>query len=155
MPKRSAALLLYRWRRGGLEVLLVHPGGPFWAKRDLGAWSLPKGEIEPGEDAQSAALREFAEETGTVPPVSDLLDLGEIRQKAGKIVQAFAAEGDLEPASVRSNLIEIAWPPRSGRTMTIPEIDRAEWLGLAEARERILPAQVPLLDRLAGMVVES
>ena len=149
MPKRSAGLLLYRTRAGGTEVLLVHPGGPFWAKRDLGAWSIPKGEIDPDEEPIRAALREFAEETGAEPPPGPVIDLGEVRQKGGKLVLAFAAEGELDPEMLRSNLVEIAWPPRSGRTLTVPEIDRAGWFSLAEAREKILAAQVPFLDRLA------
>jgi predicted NUDIX family NTP pyrophosphohydrolase len=149
MPKRSAGLLLYRSRGGGTEVLLVHPGGPFWAKRDLGAWSIPKGEIDPDEEPIRAALREFAEETGVEPPPGPVIDLGEVRQKGGKLVLAFAAEGELDPEMLRSNLVEIAWPPRSGRTLTVPEIDRAGWFSLAEAREKILAAQVPFLDRLA------
>jgi predicted NUDIX family NTP pyrophosphohydrolase len=149
MPKRSAGLLLYRSRGGGAEVLLVHPGGPFWAKRDLGAWSIPKGEIDPDEKPIRAALREFAEETGVEPRPGPVIDLGEVRQKGGKLVLAFAAEGELDPEMLRSNLVEIAWPPRSGRTLTVPEIDRAGWFSLAEAREKILAAQVPFLDRLA------
>jgi predicted NUDIX family NTP pyrophosphohydrolase len=152
MPKRSAGLLIYRARAGRTEVLLVHPGGPFWAKRDLGAWSIPKGEIDPDEEPIRAALREFAEETGGDPPTGPVIDLGEVRQKAGKLVLAFAAEGDLDPDTIRSNLVEIAWPPRSGRTLTVPEIDRAGWFSLAVAREKILAAQVPFLDRLADLL---
>jgi predicted NUDIX family NTP pyrophosphohydrolase len=154
VPKRSAALLLHRSRPEGLQVLLVHPGGPFWARRDLGAWSVPKGEIEPGEEPRQAALREFAEETGTTLPPSDLLDLGEIRQKAGKLVQAFAMRGDLDPAAIRSIHVEIAWPPRSGRTISVPEIDRAAWFGLDEAGAKILPAQIPFLERLAELIAD-
>jgi predicted NUDIX family NTP pyrophosphohydrolase len=148
MPKRSAGLLLYRSAFNGTEVLLVHAGGPFWAKKDLGAWSIPKGEIDPEEDPLQAALREFTEETGTRPPLGAVIALGEVRQKGGKVVLAFAAEGDLEAETIRSNLVEIAWPPRSGRMLTIPEIDRAAWFSLAEGREKILPPQIPFLDRL-------
>ena len=149
MPKHSAGLLLYRLHATGPQVLLVHPGGPFWARKDLGAWSIPKGEIDGDEEPSQAALREFSEETGTVPPERVLLDLGEARQKSGKCVHAFALAGELDPGTIRSNLIEIAWPPRSGRTLTVPEIDRAEWFGLTEAREKILAGQAVFLDRLA------
>ena len=155
MAKRSAGILLFRQRPDGPEVLLVHPGGPFWAKKDLGAWSLPKGEIEPDEEPQCAALREFAEETGTALPDGALLDLGTIRQKSGKLVLAFGLEGDLDPALVRSNLVEIRWPPRSGRTLTVPEIDRAAWFTLLDAQHRILPSQAEFLDRLAEHLARS
>jgi predicted NUDIX family NTP pyrophosphohydrolase len=152
MPKRSAGLLLYRFGPSGPEVLLVHPGGPFWAKKDLGAWSIPKGEIEPDEEPRAAALREFAEETGTAAPTGPLLDLGEIRQRSGKRVVAFALAGDLDPARIRSNVVEIAWPPRSGRVLTVPEIDRAEWFSLPEARLKMVPAQAAFIGRLAELV---
>ena len=147
--KRSAGILLFR-RRAELEVLLVHPGGPFWAKKDLGAWSIPKGEHDEGEDGQACAIREFTEETGSAPSPGQLQDLGTIRQKAGKTVQAWALEGDLDAAAVRSNTFELQWPPRSGRMQVFPEIDRAEWFGLDEARERINPAQADFLDRLVA-----
>jgi predicted NUDIX family NTP pyrophosphohydrolase len=150
MSKRSAGILLYRAGTNGTEVLLVHPGGPFWAKRDLGAWSIPKGEIDSDEEPRRAALREFAEETGTELADREMLDLGVARQNSGKLVHAFAAAGDLDPATLRSSLIEIAWPPRSGRRMTIPEIDRAGWFGLSQAREKILQGQAVFLDRLAA-----
>jgi predicted NUDIX family NTP pyrophosphohydrolase len=154
MAKRSAGLLLFRRRDGGLEVLLVHPGGPFWAKKDLGAWSIPKGEHEEGEDARACALREFEEEIGSpptpAPGVGELDDLGTVRQKAGKVVQAWALEGDLDAAEVRSNTFSMQWPPRSGRMHEFPEVDRAEWFALAQARERINPAQAAFLDRLAN-----
>ena len=152
MAKRSAGILLHRRRGEDAEVLLVHPGGPFWAKKDLGAWTIPKGELDPGEDPRACALREFAEETGTVLPPGELLDLGEVRQKAGKVVRAWAAEGDLDAAAVVSNTFEMVWPPRSGQLRSFPEIDRAGWFGLAEARKRILPAQAPFLDRLAELL---
>ena len=147
--KRSAGILLHRRRDGASEVLLVHPGGPFWAKKDAGAWSIPKGEYEDGEDARACALREFAEELGTPPPDGELVDLGEVRQRGGKIVAAWALEGDADADAVRSNTFAMEWPPRSGTMREFPEVDRAAWFGLDEARERILPAQAPLLDRLA------
>jgi predicted NUDIX family NTP pyrophosphohydrolase len=148
MPVRSAGILLFRRRPEGPQVLLVHPGGPFWARRDEGAWSIPKGEHSEGEDALECARREFEEETGNAPPAGALVPLGEVRLRSGKRVTGWAAEGDLDPAGVRSNTFDIEWPPRSGRTQTFPEVDRAEWFGLDEARRRLLPAQVPLLDRL-------
>jgi predicted NUDIX family NTP pyrophosphohydrolase len=145
---RSAGLLLYRRAAGGLEVLLVHPGGPFWARRDLGAWSLPKGEYADGESGLDAARREFQEELGSPPPDGKFLDLGEVRQKSGKVVDAWAVAGDLDADAVTSNEFEMEWPPRSGRTQTFPEVDRAQWFDLEQARERINPAQAALLDRL-------
>jgi predicted NUDIX family NTP pyrophosphohydrolase len=147
MAARSAGILLFRRRPEGPEVLLVHPGGPFWARRDVGAWSVPKGEPDEGEDALDCARREFQEETGSTPP-AELVPLGEVRQRGGKRVQAWAGEGDLDPAGVTSSVFEMEWPPRSGRLQSFPEIDGAAWFGLAEARERLLPAQLPLLDRL-------
>ena len=150
MAKRSAGILLYRHGEAGLEVLLVHPGGPFWARKDLGAWSIPKGEHEEGEDARAAALREFAEELGSPPSPADLDDLGTVRQKAGKVVQAWALEGDLDAGAVRSNTFTLQWPPRSGRMQEFPEVDRAQWFALDDARERINPAQAAFLDRLAA-----
>jgi predicted NUDIX family NTP pyrophosphohydrolase len=149
---RSAGILLYRRREGVLEVLLVHPGGPFWARKDRGVWSIPKGEYEPREDPLAAARREFQEELGTAPPTGPTHDLGEIRQRAGKLVHAFGLEGDLDATAISSNTCEIEWPPRSGRAITIPEVDRAQWFALADAREMILPAQAELLDRLADRV---
>jgi predicted NUDIX family NTP pyrophosphohydrolase len=147
----SAGILLYRRGAGGApEVLLVHPGGPLWARRDAGAWSIPKGEHQPTEDPLAAARREFAEELGVEPPEGEPLDLGEVRQKAGKRVRAFALEGRLEPQRIQSNTFELEWPPRSGRLQRFPEVDRAAWFELADARERINPAQAELLDRLAG-----
>lgn len=148
MPARSAGILLHRGPEDRLEVLLVHPGGPFWARKDLGAWSIPKGEVEHGEEPRERALTEFAEETGTDLRAAALRELGEVRQKAGKVVIAFAAEGDLDAEAIVSNTFEIEWPPRSGRRATFPEVDRAAWFGLEEARRRINPAQAPLLDRL-------
>ncbi len=132
-------------------MLLVHPGGPIWARRDLGAWSIPKGEYEDDEDPLAAARREFAEELGSPAPEGDSLDLGEVQQKSGKLVRAWALEGDLDASQTRSNKFEMQWPPRSGRMQEFPEVDRAQWFGLDEARRRINPAQVALLDRLSGM----
>jgi predicted NUDIX family NTP pyrophosphohydrolase len=149
---RSAGLLLYRRGADGLEVLLVHPGGPFWTRRDLGAWSIPKGEYADEEDALAAARREFAEELGAPPPEGEMLDLGEIRQKSGKLVHAWALAGDLDVERVQSNQFEMEWPPRSGRRQSFPEVDRAAWFGLTEARERINPGQAELLDRLREAV---
>lgn len=130
-------------------MLLVHPGGPFWARRDAGAWSIPKGEHEPGEDPLVAARREFEEELGTAAPRGPARDLGEVRQKAGKVVRAFALEGDLDVDAITSNTVQVQWPPRSGRLIEIPEIDRAQWFGLVEAGKKINPAQAKLLERLA------
>jgi len=145
--KRSAGILLYQKEAGILRVLLVHPGGPFWAKRDLGAWSIPKGEYEPPEEAETAARREFAEETGhtlTCP----LIDLGEARQPSGKRVTTFAANMPFDITALKSNLFEMEWPPKSGRRQSFPEIDRAEWFGMDAAHRRILPGQAVFLDRL-------
>jgi predicted NUDIX family NTP pyrophosphohydrolase len=131
-------------------VLLVHPGGPMWARRDAGVWSIPKGEYEAGEAPEAAARREFAEELGVAAPDTPVRDLGEIRQKSGKRVRAFALEGDLNTDAVLSNTCEVQWPPRSGRMIEIPEIDRAEWFDLRAAREKLVPAQAELLDRLTA-----
>jgi predicted NUDIX family NTP pyrophosphohydrolase len=150
--RRSAGVLLFRRAGEDLEVLLVHPGGPFWAKRDLGAWSIPKGECEDGEDPLATAWREFGEELGTHPALAlqgEPLELGEVRQKAGKTVLAWAIAGDVDPDQITSNTFTMEWPPRSGRSQEFPEVDRAGWFGLAEARERINPAQAVLLDRLS------
>jgi predicted NUDIX family NTP pyrophosphohydrolase len=153
--RRSAGIVLYRAGDGGPEVLLVHPGGPFWAKKDLGAWSIPKGEYEPGEDPQACALREFEEETGTALPAQALVELGAVVQKAGKEVTAWAARGDLDPATVRSNSFTMQWPPRSGREQEFPEIDRAEWFTIEAARSKLVSAQVELLDRLVERVING
>ena len=130
----------------------MHPGGPLWARRDKGVWGIPKGEYEEGEDAEAAARREFAEETGSPPPAGDLIDLGEIKQRSGKLVRAWGAQGDLDAGAIVSNTFSMEWPPRSGRVQRFPEVDRAEWFALAEARERINPGQVPLLERLERAV---
>jgi predicted NUDIX family NTP pyrophosphohydrolase len=151
---RSAGLLLYRRTRGRLEVLLVHPGGPFWASKDLGAWSIPKGELEPGEEPLDTARREFTEELGARPPTAGQVELGSIRQRAGKEVVAWAVEGDLDVAEVSSSTFELEWPPRSGRTATFPEVDRAEWFDLATARTKANPAQVELIDRLEDALTD-
>ena len=151
MPKRSAGLLMYRRSGGHVEVLLVHPGGPFWMKKDTGAWSIPKGEYDDGEDAFAAATREFQEETGLVAQ-GPFLPLSPVRQ-SGKIVQAWAFEGDCQPESLRSTTFSLEWPPRSGRRQEFPEVDRAEWFGLEEARRKIIPGQEALLDELTAKVV--
>ncbi|HEY0317418.1 MAG TPA: NUDIX domain-containing protein [Solirubrobacterales bacterium] len=148
--KRSAGILLFRRVERGIEVLLVHPGGPYWQKRDEGAWSIPKGEIEPGEEPRAAALRELAEELGPVRALvkDDLVELGSIRQRAGKVVEAWAAEADFDPTQLSSITFSMEWPPRSGSEQEFPEVDRAEWFDLERAREKILPAQATFLDRL-------
>lgn len=150
--RRSAGLVLYRPAGDAVEVLLVHPGGPAWARRDAGAWSVPKGEYEDGEEPLAAAQREFEEELGAPVPAGRFIDLGEVRQKSGKLVRAWAVAGDLDPAHVRSNTFTMEWPPRSGQLRSFPEVDRAEWFTLSEARERINAAQAALLDRLADAV---
>ena len=151
----SAGILMYRCSGTGLEVLLVHPGGPYWRRKDEGAWSIPKGEMDGEEDASAIAAREFAEETGVVLAGQPLEPLGEIRQRAGKRVIAFAVEGDLDVHAIRSNRVEIEWPPGSGKMQTFPEIDRAEWFDLAAARVKIIEGQRPLLDRLADLDGQS
>jgi len=151
MAVRSAGILMYRWQGEELQVLLVHPGGPFWRNKDLGAWSIPKGEWEPDEDPEAAARREFAEELG-VRPAGKLKALGEIRQAGGKRVAAFALEGDLDVNAIVSNEFEIEWPPRSGRKQRFPEVDRAAWFSLPLAREKMLASQRPLLDLLRKSV---
>jgi predicted NUDIX family NTP pyrophosphohydrolase len=148
MAKRSAGLLLYRGQGPSLEILLVHPGGPFWAHKDDGAWSIPKGEYEPGEDPLAVAKREYAEELGSEPPDGEVLPLGEIVQPSRKAVTAYAVEGDFDPATLKSNSFELEWPPKSGRKQSFPEVDRAAWFALDEARVKILPGQAAFLDRL-------
>ncbi|HET8772563.1 MAG TPA: NUDIX domain-containing protein [Thermoanaerobaculia bacterium] len=148
MPKKlSAGILLYRRRGGAVEVFLVHPGGPFWAKKDLGAWSIPKGELDEGEDPLAAARREFTEETG-FPIDGELRALKPVRQSGGKTVVAWAVEGDCDPAALCSNTFEMEWPPKSGKRQAFPEADRAAWFSLEEARKRILAGQAPFLDEL-------
>ena len=146
MPQVSAGILMWRRRGERIEVLLAHFGGPMWSNRDEGAWAIPKGLIDPGESPETAARREFEEELG-VKPDGDLLPLGRIRQKGGKWVEAFALEGDLDPERIVSNAFTLEWPPRSGRFRSFPEVDRAAWFTLDEARAKILPSQSPILDR--------
>ncbi len=153
--KQSAGILLYGVRGQAPQVLLVHPGGPLWRHKDAGAWSIPKGEYGPDEDALAAARREFAEELGAEPPPGPVRELGEVRQKSGKLVRAWALRGDLDTTAVASNTFALEWPPKSGRMIDVPEVDRAEWFTLAGAREKINPAQVPLLERLEDMIEES
>jgi predicted NUDIX family NTP pyrophosphohydrolase len=156
MATRSAGLLLHRTTADGtIEVLLVHPGGPFWARRDAGAWSIPKGEYAEEEDPLDAARREFAEELGRPAPDRPAIALGEVRQKAGKLVTAWAVEGDLDPATVVSNTFAMEWPRGSGRLREFPEVDRAEWFTLEEAAVRILEGQRPLLDALRASIGRS
>lgn len=147
MPRRSAGVLPYRWSKGELQVLLIHPGGPFWRNRDEGAWSLAKGEYGDGEAPRAAARREFKEETGW-DIGEDMHPLGEIRQAGGKHLTAFAIEADFDPARFASNSFEMEWPPKSGRTTSFPEVDQAVWFNMPEARRKILASQSPLFDRL-------
>lgn len=153
MPKLSAGLLLYRSGADTIEVLLVHPGGPFWAKRDDGAWSLPKGEYGPGEEPLEVAIREFREELGVEPPAGPSpASLGEVRQAGGKRVTAWALSGDVDVSSVVSNTFTMEWPPRSGRTREFPEVDRAGWFDLETARRKLLSGQDGFIDRLAELL---
>ena len=149
---RSAGLLLFRTVDGVTEVLIGHMGGPFWARRDAGAWSIPKGETAPGEDLRAAAAREFAEEIGAPPPAGAWLDLGDARQSTGKIVTAFALRGEFDPAAAVSNTFEMEWPRGSGQIQSFPEIDRVAWFDVATARTRLVPGQVAFLDRLLGLL---
>lgn len=156
MPPRSAGILLHRATDGGdpgagpmsIEVLLVHPGGPLWARKDDGAWSIPKGEHDDDEEPLAAARREFAEELGIAPPEAEPIDLGEVRLKSGKRVRGFALPGDLDPTSIVPGTFEMEWPPRSGRHQSFPEVDRAEWFAPEAARAKLNPAQAPFVDRL-------
>jgi predicted NUDIX family NTP pyrophosphohydrolase len=149
--KRSAGILMYRRPGAGLEVLLVHPGGPFWSRKDLGAWSIPKGEYAEGEDPLTVARREFAEELGG-EPAGEFWELGELVQPSRKVVTAWAVEGDFHVAGLKSNTFELEWPPRSGRKAQFPEVDRAEWFLIPEARTKILPGQREFIDRLMARV---
>jgi predicted NUDIX family NTP pyrophosphohydrolase len=151
MPKRSAGILMYRRRPPIIELLLVHPGGPFWAKKDLGAWSIPKGEYSEREDPLVVAKREFEEETG-MPVDGEFVPLGDLVSPGRKIVTAFALEGDLDPAQVRSNEFELEWPPRSGRRQSFPEVDRGDWFSPAEAGRKILPGQREFIDRVLRLI---
>ncbi|MBU5612802.1 NUDIX domain-containing protein [Geomonas azotofigens] len=154
MPKQSAGLIMYRVMNGEPELLLVHPGGPFWAQKDLGAWSIPKGEYLPGEDPFQVARREFREETGLAPE-GEFQELSEIRQAGGKRVKAWAFAGDWDPAGLTSNSFTMEWPPRSGRQAEFPEVDRAAWFTVAQARERILPSQIPLIDQVTSLLQDA
>jgi predicted NUDIX family NTP pyrophosphohydrolase len=154
MTKESAGLLLYRTGEEELEVLLAHPGGPFWAKKDIGAWSIPKGEFQEGEDPLTAARREFREEIGAEVH-GEFLTLTPVKQPSRKVVHAFAVEHDLSVAKITSNSFEMEWPPKSGKTQAFPEVDRAAWFPLTEARRRIQPGQVPILDELAFRIREA
>jgi predicted NUDIX family NTP pyrophosphohydrolase len=149
MPEKSAGLLMYRRGRSGTEVLLVHPGGPFWARKDEGAWSLPKGIVNPGEDPLAAAKREFTEETGCEVPAAGFVFLGDFRQPSRKIVAAYAVPGDFDLACFRSNTFELEWPPKSGRVAAFPEADKAAWFTLLEADQKILTGQRPILAAFA------
>lgn len=149
MAKHSAGILLYRNTGETYEVLLVHPGGPFWAKKDAGVWSIPKGEFGEDEEPLVAAKRELTEELGRHVPKGELVPLGEAKQPSGKVVHAWALEADLDAGNIKSNIITIDWPPRSGKKLEIPEVDRAGWFSLAEATIKLLPGQLPFLDRLA------
>ena len=151
MAKRSAGLLMYRRHNGELQVFLVHPGGPFWARKDIGAWSISKGEYLDGEIPLAAAKREFHEETGFAAQ-GTFLELGNAQQSGGKVVSAWAFEGDCDPAAMVSNRCQVEWPPRSGRMIEIPEVDRGDWFSISEARERILKSQASFLDRLCQML---
>lgn len=153
MPGRaSAGLLLHRPGPSGPQVLLAHMGGPYWAGKDAGAWSIPKGEYAPGEDPFAAACREFAEEVGAAPLIGEVRPLGEVRQRGGKIVTAWAVAADFDAAAITSNTFELEWPPRSGQVRQFPEIDRAQWFDVETARLKIIPAQAAFLDRLLGLL---
>jgi len=151
VPRTSTGLLMFRRRDGAPEVFLVHPGGPFWAKRDRGAWSIPKGEFAPGEDPLAAAKREFAEETGIVPE-GEFIPLGSCRQAGGKVVHAWAFEGDCDPDAIVSNTFVMEWPPGSGRQKAFPEVDRAAWFPLEVAKEKLIPGQVRFIDELRDVL---
>jgi predicted NUDIX family NTP pyrophosphohydrolase len=155
VPRTSAGILLYRLRPAGPEVLLGHMGGPFWARKDDGAWSIPKGEHGPDEEPLAVARREFEEELGSPVPADELVPLGDVRVTSGKVLTVWAAEGDLDASATRSNTFELEWPPRSGRVQEFPEIDRADWFGLDAARPKLVKGQVPFLDRLRDAVARS
>jgi len=154
--KHSAGVLLFRRRGEGVEFLLVHPGGPFWRRKDAGAWTIPKGQIEEEEEPRACAIRELEEELGPAAELDpeQLIELGSIRQRAGKVVDAWAVEAEFDPAALDSNTFEMEWPPRSGEQQEFPEVDRAEWFDLERAREKILPAQAELLDRLVDLLAK-
>ncbi|QIF02766.1 NUDIX domain-containing protein [Roseimicrobium sp. ORNL1] len=150
MPQRSAGMLVFRRKgRDAIELLLVHPGGPFWAKKDAGAWSIPKGLVEDGdEDDAATAVREFSEETGFACPVGEKVDLGEVKMKSGKLIRAWAVEGEVDPSQLKSNLFSIEWPPKSGKRQEFPEIDRGQYFSPEEARLKLHTSLVPFVDRL-------
>jgi predicted NUDIX family NTP pyrophosphohydrolase len=148
MPKQSSGILMYRGQGPTLELLLVHPGGPFWANKDDGAWSIPKGEYEEGEGPLAVAKREFKEELGSAPPAGDVVSLGELRLPSRKVITAFAVEGDFDPAKLNSNQFEMEWPSKSGKRQSFSEVDRAAWFSLDEARAKIQPGQSQFIDRL-------
>lgn len=147
MPRKSAGILLYRFRKNKPEVFLVHPGGPFWAKKDLGAWSIPKGEYNDNENPLDAARREFNEETG-ITVNGNFMELGEVKQPSGKLIIAWAMETDLQSVEIKSNTFKLEWPPKSGRIQEFPEVDRAEWLSMEDAHQKILNGQIPFLKKL-------
>lgn len=151
MPKQAAGILLYRRRASGLEVLLAHPGGPLWARKDLGAWTLPKGQFTGAELPLDAAKREFEEEMGSAP-AGEFQPLGTVKQPSGKVIHAWAAESDFNTATVKSNLFELEWPPKSGRFAEFPEVDRAQWFSIEEARVKIIKGQQPFLERLLALL---
>ncbi len=155
--KRSAGILLFRHDDGEPQFLLVHPGGPYWSRKDDGAWTIPKGEVEPGEETRACALRELREELGPAPDLApeELIELGQVKQKSGKTVSAWAAEGEFDPEALDSITFAMEWPPRSGQEREFPEVDRAGWFGADRAREKILPAQAPFIDRLLEHLRES
>jgi predicted NUDIX family NTP pyrophosphohydrolase len=153
MAKKSAGILLYRMSKEALQVFLVHPGGPYWVKKDDGAWSIPKGEFEDDEDPLAAAKREFNEETG-INLYGEFIELEPVKQKSGKIVYAWAVEGNVDPTTIKSNSFEIEWPPRSGKMKSFPEIDKAEWFTIIEAIQKINPAQSPLIKELQEKIEE-
>jgi predicted NUDIX family NTP pyrophosphohydrolase len=155
MAKRSAGILMYRGSGVALEFLLAHPGGPFWAKKDQGAWSIPKGEYDKDEAPLACAIREFEEEMGCRPPEDEYLDLGEIVQPGRKAIAVFAVAGDFDPAGLNSNHFEMEWPPKSERMQSFPEVDRAAWFSLPEARAKIMPGQAPFIDRLLARVAKA
>ncbi len=155
MPRRSAGVLVHRSGEGGLEVLLAHPGGPYYVKKDDGVWSIPKGELEGDEEPLTAAVREFTEEMGSPPPAGEPRPLGEARQRSGKVNLIWAIEGEFDVAGVRSNTFPMEWPPRSGRIRQVEEVDRADWFDLATARVKISPSQLPFLDRLESQLAAA
>ena len=151
MGKKSAGIILYRKKSNILEIMLVHPGGPFWAKKDVGVWSIPKGEFDTDEDVLTAAKREFEEELGRNVSAKDFLELSPVKSKSGKIVHAFAAEEDFDTTNIKSNLCWVDWPPRSGKQIEVPEVDRAEWFDVETAKKKIIGYQLPLVEELAKM----